>query len=446
MSKKTDNRDFFDLHGDVSSYHGISLQQMLNQGKLLRKMLDYEDFPEMSVSDLSDCVVKVLKNNLSLPSSDTNVKGVASGIFHSFSMLNHECVPSCETSFDQRAVNVKALREVAAGEEMSIRYTNGGSYLARREHLLKFGFLCCCEMCEGMQSGQASLRAVDYECVTNGLLLTPANFSRANEAVIFRGRNETLRLASLEILSKFRRGELKVSDCVKFSTSVSQMLPPHAVTFPSSGILPLTFDSELHPVLPSYLYACSCKDEYLKLIREATQRVEDAVKSPSSITINDLLNENDFLSQLPPSNGFLLALSLFFANSFAFQIDKLHEDPTALSQVERVSSIPSSFGKYSDVLEGMIHACVQCLLLRIAGDLSIYPGGVSRLNSIEQLVRLVDRFSLILTSESSAQLKAELIEVRHDVLHALRDLLSNQKMQESRQFKWVTSNLSGATL
>ena len=71
------------------------------------------------------------------------------GVFPLLSTLNHDCAPNCDTAFIQdRGVAVLALRDIRAGEELSISYVNEGLPVAdRRRQLLAYGFECACERC-----------------------------------------------------------------------------------------------------------------------------------------------------------------------------------------------------------------------------------------------------------------------------------------------------------
>ncbi|GJE85144.1 SET domain-containing protein [Phanerochaete sordida] len=73
------------------------------------------------------------------------------GVFATAARLNHGCAPNVNNAWDAaRGVLVlRALRDIAAGEELTLGY---GALLARREDRraelrAKFGFECACEVC-----------------------------------------------------------------------------------------------------------------------------------------------------------------------------------------------------------------------------------------------------------------------------------------------------------
>ena len=68
--------------------------------------------------------------------------------------MNHSCLPNCKVSAVAEAaqgttVTVRALRAVAAGEELSITYIGLNQGVRERRKLLKkgYGFRCSCKRC-----------------------------------------------------------------------------------------------------------------------------------------------------------------------------------------------------------------------------------------------------------------------------------------------------------
>jgi len=68
------------------------------------------------------------------------------------SLFNHSCEPSVDVAFPggTAAMELRARRDVAAGEELTISYLDSALPRAQRqEHLLKgYGFECRCPLCE----------------------------------------------------------------------------------------------------------------------------------------------------------------------------------------------------------------------------------------------------------------------------------------------------------
>ena len=81
-------------------------------------------------------------------------RGVLQGV--SSSLMNHSCLPNCKVSAVAEAaaqgittVTVRALRDVAAGEELSITYIGLNQGVRERREMLEkgYGFLCSCKRC-----------------------------------------------------------------------------------------------------------------------------------------------------------------------------------------------------------------------------------------------------------------------------------------------------------
>ncbi|KAH8194704.1 hypothetical protein TruAng_011138 [Truncatella angustata] len=72
------------------------------------------------------------------------------GVFPLIARLNHSCRPNAQHSWNSKlgAQTVHALRDVAAGEELTLSYHNGGPSADRRAALSQFfNFDCACELC-----------------------------------------------------------------------------------------------------------------------------------------------------------------------------------------------------------------------------------------------------------------------------------------------------------
>ena len=71
------------------------------------------------------------------------------------SMINHSCDPNSWWTFNGRELQMRAVRDISAGEEMTISYiTISGSYNIPQESLLTgWGFKCVCTLCEMGQLG-----------------------------------------------------------------------------------------------------------------------------------------------------------------------------------------------------------------------------------------------------------------------------------------------------
>jgi hypothetical protein len=71
------------------------------------------------------------------------------------SMINHSCDPNSWWTFNGRELQMRAVRDISAGEELTMSYiTLSGSYNIRQESVLTgWGFKCVCTLCEMGQLG-----------------------------------------------------------------------------------------------------------------------------------------------------------------------------------------------------------------------------------------------------------------------------------------------------
>ncbi|KAK5236495.1 hypothetical protein LTR99_007827 [Exophiala xenobiotica] len=82
------------------------------------------------------------------------------------SRLNHDCAPNAQFHIDTATLThyVRAVRPIAADEEISIAYTNPLDTYAQRQRYLRqsFGFECPCARCRrGGESGDAALEEIN---------------------------------------------------------------------------------------------------------------------------------------------------------------------------------------------------------------------------------------------------------------------------------------------
>ncbi|KAG6199377.1 hypothetical protein E4U10_005045 [Claviceps purpurea] len=71
-------------------------------------------------------------------------------VYPTLCLINNACRPNCQQTWNQEVKHetIHAIRDIAAGEEITIAYIPGGSSAERRHYLKeKFGFDCACEMC-----------------------------------------------------------------------------------------------------------------------------------------------------------------------------------------------------------------------------------------------------------------------------------------------------------
>ena len=110
------------------------------------------------------------------------------------SMINHSCDPNSWWTFNGRELQMRAVRDISAGEEMTISYiTISGSYNNRQESLLTgWGFKCLCTLCEMGQMGpkeghlRTKLLAMHYQeqDTNNGMSLSNTPLRRPGSDLI----------------------------------------------------------------------------------------------------------------------------------------------------------------------------------------------------------------------------------------------------------------------
>jgi hypothetical protein len=72
------------------------------------------------------------------------------GVFPNISRINHSCQPNAKHTWNSKLKQqtVYAIRPIAAGEELSLFYLQGGTFSERQSELQSFfGFSCACELC-----------------------------------------------------------------------------------------------------------------------------------------------------------------------------------------------------------------------------------------------------------------------------------------------------------
>ena len=72
------------------------------------------------------------------------------GIYPTICLINHSCLPNAHNSWnpDSNSETIHAIRDIPAGEKITISYDKGGPSTSRRTHLRDaFGFNCACGVC-----------------------------------------------------------------------------------------------------------------------------------------------------------------------------------------------------------------------------------------------------------------------------------------------------------
>ncbi|KAG9503786.1 hypothetical protein J7337_003743 [Fusarium musae] len=87
---------------------------------------------------------------------------IVGGVYPTICLINHSCLPNSHQNWNNEAGHetIHAIRQIKAGEEITISYVEGGPSNERRPMLKKsFGFDCACYLCSLPPS---QLQASDY--------------------------------------------------------------------------------------------------------------------------------------------------------------------------------------------------------------------------------------------------------------------------------------------
>lgn len=92
------------------------------------------------------------------------------GVYPEICLINHSCRPNCHNSWDETTdtgrETIHAIRDILAGEELTISYDKGGPSEIRQAALkAAFGFDCTCDLCSlsapELQASDARRRLIE---------------------------------------------------------------------------------------------------------------------------------------------------------------------------------------------------------------------------------------------------------------------------------------------
>ena len=97
----------------------------------------------------------------------------ADGLFLTCARMNHSCLPAVQmSSDDEEETEVRALRDILAGEEITVSYLRTSALQGRAERVAKllagWNFQCCCQVCK-----------LEGEALTRGTIYSGRRFARA---------------------------------------------------------------------------------------------------------------------------------------------------------------------------------------------------------------------------------------------------------------------------
>ena len=111
-----------------------------------------------------------------------------SGLFPFSAMMEHSCIPNCSFTTKEDVLYMKALREIKAGERLSIDYINCLTLpIEKRKEVLQdsYNFDCKCDRCESKWDISRSFKCPANNC--NGQIYSAVNNSiRSRENTVFK--------------------------------------------------------------------------------------------------------------------------------------------------------------------------------------------------------------------------------------------------------------------
>eukprot|EP00118_Oscarella_pearsei_P009669 m.56400 g.56400 ORF g.56400 m.56400 type:complete len:432 (+) comp34594_c0_seq2:103-1398(+) len=136
--------------------HANSLKSKKQQQVFFRvtqTLLEFMD-PTLEVDSyiLADLYRKIVCNSFSICNGEMQPIGV--GLFLKFSLLNHCCHPNCVVTYCGPQMQVRAVRQIEVGEEVTISYVPVYQPIERRREALleQYSFLCSCSGCESEEA------------------------------------------------------------------------------------------------------------------------------------------------------------------------------------------------------------------------------------------------------------------------------------------------------
>ncbi|KAL2139671.1 hypothetical protein VTI28DRAFT_4871 [Corynascus sepedonium] len=125
-----------------------------------------EDGPVVDVFRVHDIVAR---NAFGAGSKDGQGGGASAGLWIRAAYLNHSCVPNAEREFVGDLMVIRAIKNIAAGEEIVHSYDESGDYEARQQALMTtWGFECTCALCAAEKGDDAAVREKRAKLVKEG--------------------------------------------------------------------------------------------------------------------------------------------------------------------------------------------------------------------------------------------------------------------------------------
>ncbi|SCO76078.1 uncharacterized protein FRV6_00290 [Fusarium oxysporum] len=153
------------LHGD---YHGLG-----------GKLQEVDGSPVIDTFQVHD-IIQRNAFGLGQQTEDEDVSNASTGLWIRASYINHSCIPNAKKDFVGDLIISRAMRRIAAGEEITHSYDESSDYEARKANIRRtWNFECCCQLClvEGAESKDVRQRRWQAEEKAN-------NFAEANNPYV----------------------------------------------------------------------------------------------------------------------------------------------------------------------------------------------------------------------------------------------------------------------
>lgn len=388
-TNKTGRSDFFDFHGSIHSLSTGMQQRVRQRGKLLRWMLGDDIMPELSDDEVASAIVKVMQNCLAVPSSSSSEKCVGAGMFPYFAKLNHDCIPCCESFFEGRICRMMSVRDYPIRHELSSRYTNGGGFEMRKEELDYYGFDCLCEMCD-LKNPQARL----YEGLMTGALCECRVTS-----------SDPLIQAAMKIHQNFKNDCVTLEDCILFSEAAGGALEIlrnlSCGKYTTIEIPGDTLDSNIGNSILSLhgserVICEDCKTDNTERLKNLEKRCSKLLEQADGsfsfiIQFKMFLDEFKALEAELPTSHTIISIAALAASQEIVR-GKLNVPLSIIGNVFSGEGTHEIGDEEEDKIQKLRRVRAACIFMlrRVINDLVTYPQGLSRLNTLDHIVKLID--------------------------------------------------------
>ncbi|KAM9817541.1 histone-lysine N-methyltransferase SMYD3 [Neosynchiropus ocellatus] len=259
--------------------HLASMSQQKRDGlSLLASMLQLYLQPEEGdlsalpppCQDPLDLIAKVTCNCFTI--SDEELREVGVGLYPSFSLLNHDCRPNCVLMFEGPRAQLRAVRDVRPGEELTISYIETLLDSEGRQKQLQeqFHFSCSCCRCRSRDTDELLLSGAEssWSCLREELLSLEELKTQSDWSALRSGCRSLLAHASADVPEE-NMFKLRVTD-LALDAAVQLQLWEEAAAL-GERTLPVyrKYFPDPHPVLGLQLMRVAKLQHHLGLVQKA---------------------------------------------------------------------------------------------------------------------------------------------------------------------------------